>query len=155
MSYTHNKVVSALNVNEAYTESHLQQGCFGSLVCSVEKNGRVWAPQLLLIPQTQHCSCFKGQTGKPGWSARVFQPLASAEGQLCYIALSGQYRFLWIFHPFLQSQPSSDSPSSARGYYSSLSSLTLLFLSIWLKTKIRAQPQPCPDGNRMENGHRW
>lgn len=41
MSYTHNKVVSALNVNEAYTESHPQEGCFGSLVGSEERNDRV------------------------------------------------------------------------------------------------------------------
>lgn len=126
MSYTHNKVVSALNVNEAYTESHLQEGCFGSLVCSIGRNNRVWPPQLLLIPQSQPCSCFKSQAGKPRWSTRVFQPLGSTEGRLCYMALPDQHGFSWISPPFSQSQPPSASPISARGYYSSLVQLHTL-----------------------------
>lgn len=39
MSYTHNKVVSALNENEAYRVTPTG-GCFGSLVYSAERNDR-------------------------------------------------------------------------------------------------------------------
>lgn len=118
MSYTHNKVVSALNGNEAYRVTPTG-GCFGSLVYSAERNDRS-DPPAAAHPTDPALQLLWRPDRKPGWSTRVLQPLRSAEGQLCFMALSEQHRCLCISQPLLQSQPPSASPISARGYYSSL-----------------------------------
>lgn len=45
-----------------HTESHLQEGALEAW-CALQRGMTGLTPQLLLIPQTQHCSCFEGQTG--------------------------------------------------------------------------------------------
>lgn len=135
-----------------HTESHLQEGALEAW-CTLQRGMTGLTPQLLLIPQTQHCSCFEDQTGNQDGAPESCSHFDLLKGSCAsWHCLSSTDVCAYPnpscspSHPLLP--PSVPGVTTPHCYSS-----TFLFSSIWLKTTIRAQP--CPDGNRMENDHRW
>lgn len=133
MSYTHNKVVSALNVNETYLESHLRAGVLWKPGVHIREE------RCALTPSQGCCASHQpsltatlkaviSHMVKSGHCTRAFQPqaLGSPKGRPCYMALSDQHRFQQITRLLLPPWSPTASPISARGYYPSLLQLHTL-----------------------------